>query len=84
MLGMGDQKSEIDFVSSIRKEHRVVMSFAYTPTDFQRSLELLLEGAIDLTPWTISLPLERGQESFERMSSSPGATLKMLLEVRGA
>ena len=31
LLGMMQQRSEIDFVTSIRKEHRVVMSFAYTP-----------------------------------------------------
>src|SRR5208283_5508478 len=31
LLGMGTQRSEINFVPSIRKEHRVVMSFAYTP-----------------------------------------------------
>ena len=34
LLGMGSQRSEMNFVTSIRKEHRVVMSFAYTPVDF--------------------------------------------------
>jgi threonine dehydrogenase-like Zn-dependent dehydrogenase len=81
LLGMGEQKSEIDLVTSIRKEHRVSTSFAYTPVDFQRSLELLTVGDVNLSPWTTSLPLERGQEAFERMSSAPGSTLKMLLEV---
>jgi len=38
LLGMGAQKSEVNFVTSIRKEHRVVMSFAYTPADFRRAL----------------------------------------------
>ena len=36
LLGMGTQRSEVNFVTSIRKEHRVVMSFAYTPTGFQK------------------------------------------------
>ncbi|HSB75137.1 MAG TPA: alcohol dehydrogenase catalytic domain-containing protein, partial [Terriglobales bacterium] len=31
LLGMGAQSSEVNFVASIRREHRVVMSFAYTP-----------------------------------------------------
>jgi threonine dehydrogenase-like Zn-dependent dehydrogenase len=83
LLGMGEQKSEIDFVSSIRKEHRVSMSFAYTPLDFERSLDLLTQGDLDLDAWTVSLPLERGQEAFDRMSSAPGSTLKMLLQVQG-
>ncbi len=81
LLGMGTQRSEVNFVTSIRKEHRVVMSFAYTPVDFRRSLDLLIAGEIDLTPWTVRMPLERGQEALERMSRDPGVSLKMMLEV---
>jgi threonine dehydrogenase-like Zn-dependent dehydrogenase len=80
-LGLAEQRSEIDFITSIRKEHRVFTSFAYTPLDFQRSLELLTQGGVSLAPWTQSLPLESGQEAFDRKSSAPGSTLKMLLEV---
>ena len=81
LLGMGKERSEIDFVTSIRKEHRVAMSFAYTPVDFERSLALLTAGEIDLTPWTVELPLEEGQRAFDTMTQSPGDTLKMLLRV---
>ena len=81
LLGMGSERSKVDFVTSIRKEHRVVMSFAYTPVDFERSLALLKAGEIDLTPWTVELPLEEGQRAFDKMSSAPGDTLKMLLRV---
>jgi 2-desacetyl-2-hydroxyethyl bacteriochlorophyllide A dehydrogenase len=82
LLGMGKERSEIDFVTSIRKEHRVTMSFAYTPVDFERSLALLKAGEIDLTPWTVEMPLEEGQQAFDRMTTSPGGTLKLLLRVR--
>lgn len=81
LLGMGAEKSEIDFVTSIRKEHRVVMSFAYTPGDFERSLSLLIAGEIDLTPWTAEVPLEQGQEAFDRITTNPGDTLKVMLRV---
>jgi threonine dehydrogenase-like Zn-dependent dehydrogenase len=81
LLGMGKERSEIDFVTSIRKEHRVAMSFAYTPVDFERSLKLLADGEIDLTPWTAELPLEEGQKAFDRMTAAPGDTLKMVLRV---
>jgi threonine dehydrogenase-like Zn-dependent dehydrogenase len=81
LLGMGAEKSEIDFVTSIRKEHRVVMSFAYTPVDFERSLSLLIGGEIDLTPWTVEMALEEGQQAFERITTNPGDTLKVLLRV---
>ena len=81
LLGMGTQSSELNFIASIRKEHRVVMSFAYTPVDFRRSLDLLIAGKIDLTPWTVRMPLERGQDALECMSRAPGVSLKMMLEV---
>ncbi len=81
LLGMGHERSEIDFVSSIRKEHRVVMSFAYTPADFERSLQLLTNDEIDIAPWTVEMPLEQGQQAFDRMTTSPGDTLKMMLRV---
>jgi threonine dehydrogenase-like Zn-dependent dehydrogenase len=81
LLGMGEERSEIDFVTSIRKEHRVAMSFAYTPPDFERALKLLVDGEIDLRPWTVELPLEEGQTAFDRMTKAPGDTLKMLLRV---
>jgi 2-desacetyl-2-hydroxyethyl bacteriochlorophyllide A dehydrogenase len=81
LLGMGTQRSELNFVASIRKEHRVVMSFAYTPVDFRRSLDLLIAGEVNLTPWTVRAPLERGQAAMERMSHNPGIALKMIMEV---
>ncbi|MGA3045119.1 MAG: alcohol dehydrogenase catalytic domain-containing protein [Terracidiphilus sp.] len=81
MLGMAKERSEIDFVTSIRKEHRVAMSFAYTPVDFERSLKLLTAGHIDLTPWTVEMPLSDGQKAFDKMTTAPGDTLKMTLRV---
>lgn len=81
LLGMAKERSEIDFVTSIRKEHRVAMSFAYTPVDFERSLALLKAGEIDLSQWTKELPLEEGQRAFDIMTQTPGSTLKMLLRV---
>ncbi len=81
LLGMSQERSEIDFVTSIRKEHRVAMSFAYTPVDFERSLALLTAGEIDISPWTVEMPLEEGQQAFDRMTTAPGDTLKMVLRV---
>lgn len=81
LLGMGSLKSEVDFVTSIRKEHRIRMSFAYTPVDFQTSLDLLTRREIDLTPYTDRAALEEGQRAFEKMARAPGAVLKMMLSI---
>lgn len=83
LLGMSQQHSEVDFVTSIRKEHRVVMSFAYTPVDFERALALLVGGEIDLDRYTVRMELERGQEAFEMITGRPGATLKVMLGLQG-
>jgi 2-desacetyl-2-hydroxyethyl bacteriochlorophyllide A dehydrogenase len=79
LLGLADQRSEIDFATGIRNEIRVLMSFGYTREDFSRSLELLIAGAIDLRPWTVEMALEDGQEAFERMTAARGSTLKTIL-----
>ena len=81
LLGMAKERSAIDFAASVRKEHRVAMSFGYTPVDFERSVALLAAGEIDLTPWTAELPLEEGQKAFDTMTGAPGDTLKMVLRV---
>lgn len=81
LLGMAAQRSELDWVTSIRKEHRAFMSFAYTPADFRRALDLLISARVDLERWTDRLPLDQGQLAFDRITKHPGATLKMLLGV---
>jgi 2-desacetyl-2-hydroxyethyl bacteriochlorophyllide A dehydrogenase len=80
-LGMADAATELDFIASVRREHRFQMSFGYTPVDFGRAVEFVASGAVNLAPWTEALPLERGQEAFERMIARPGSTLKMALKV---
>ncbi len=82
LLGMSSLRSEVDFVTSIRKEHRVIMSFAYTPADFERSVDLLVRGEIDISPFVEQLPLEEGQAAFNKITHSPGAVLKMMLSLK--
>lgn len=81
LLGMGQQSSEIDFVSSIRKEHRILMSFAYTPADFEGALQLLIAGEVQLDAYTVEYPLQEGQKAFERITQRPGTALKVVLAV---
>ena len=79
LLGLAKEQSEINFAKSIRSEHRVVMSFGYTREDFVCSLELLASAAIDVREWIVEMPLEQGQQAFERMVCSRGNTMKMIL-----
>ena len=74
LLGMAKERSEVDFGASIRKEHRVLMSFGYTEADFRRSLELLAANEIDLTAWTAEMPLEDGARGLRADERMPEAT----------
>lgn len=80
-LGLATGVSSVDFAECIRKERRLLTSFAYTPQDFAQALDLLIAGTVDLSAWSETMPLERGQEAFARMSTNPGGVLKMLLRV---
>jgi threonine dehydrogenase-like Zn-dependent dehydrogenase len=81
LLGMASASSKLDFVTSIRKEHRVQMTFAYTPVDFQQALTMLIDGVIDLSPYTVTYPLESGQTAFDVVTTNPKSSLKFLLRI---
>jgi threonine dehydrogenase-like Zn-dependent dehydrogenase len=55
------------------------MSFAYTPADFERALNLLIAGEVQLDAYTAEYSLEEGQQAFEMITQRPGSTLKVVL-----
>jgi threonine dehydrogenase-like Zn-dependent dehydrogenase len=79
LLGLHDQVSPTDYAAVVRNEVALVGSFAYTRRDFAASLEALVKGDLDPSPYARTMPLERGQEAFELLSRTPGRTLKVLL-----
>lgn len=79
-LGLHDNRSEVEFNAVIRSEQRMQGSFAYTPQDFQHSMRLLEMGEISVEPWTNTQPLETGQAAFIHLTTSPGETLKIILQ----
>jgi len=81
LLGMASASSKLDFVTSIRKEHHVQMTFAYTPVDFQQALNMLIDGVIDLTSYTATYLLESGQTAFDVVTTNPKSSLKFLLRI---
>lgn len=79
LLGLAEQSSNLDFVTSIRKEHRLLGSFAYTDRDFATAQRLIEAGDVDLSPWTEVLSLDQGPDAFRMLTTDPGATLKIVL-----
>jgi 2-desacetyl-2-hydroxyethyl bacteriochlorophyllide A dehydrogenase len=81
LLGLHEVESTIDFAAVVRNELRLQGSYAFTAADFARSKALIESGDIDLSPWTEMLPLEDGDAAFKRLTTNPGATMKIVLTV---
>ncbi len=79
LLGLHEAQSAINFATVVRNELRLQGSFAYTAADFARSKQLIEEADVDLSAWTEALPLEAGQAAFDKLTTDPGPTLKILL-----
>ena len=80
LSGLHEESSAMPVAAMIRSEITAVGSFAYTPANFARALELLAAGAIRLDPWIHEATLGEGGEWFERLIEAPGDVSKVLLK----
>ncbi|MCY4146116.1 MAG: alcohol dehydrogenase catalytic domain-containing protein [Chloroflexi bacterium] len=83
LSGLHEETSAMPVANMIRNEVVARGSFAYTPANFARALELLAEGALRLDPWIHEAPLKDGGRWFERLIEAPGAVAKVLLAPGG-
>ena len=79
LLGLHEVQTTLDFTAIVRNEIRLQGSFAYNAADFAEALRLIEANEIDLSAWTEVLPLEQGQAAFDRLTTNPGATMKIAL-----
>ena len=79
LSGLHEESSAMPAADMIRREIVAQGSFAYTPANFARALELLGQGAIRLDPWIHEAPLGEGGLWFERLIEAPGDVSKVLL-----
>jgi threonine dehydrogenase-like Zn-dependent dehydrogenase len=79
LLGLHEVQTSLDFTAIVRNEIRLLGSFAYTPHDFAQAQKLITNGDVDFTPWTETHTLDYGQTAFDRLTTDPGATMKIVL-----
>lgn len=79
MVGLHDEESQIQSNMVIRKEIKLLGSFAYTPLDFEDAFAWLAVGQVQIDPWLLKAPLAEGRECFERLLAEPGPIAKILL-----
>jgi threonine dehydrogenase-like Zn-dependent dehydrogenase len=80
-VGLGSLSGSLEYISVIAKEVTITGSYAWTDRDFERSLGLLSEGALEPTGWITTVPLEKGQRAFEEAVRGEGP-FKVALDTR--
>lgn len=79
LLGLAEQKTEIDFIDLVRREIQLQTSFGYNMNDFAKAVSLVANDKVNITPWTETKMIEEGQIAFEKMINNPGPIIKMIL-----
>lgn len=79
LLGLHEVYSSIDFTAVARNELKLQGTFAFTAQDFAQSKKLIESGDVDLSAWTEVRPLEEGQAAFDKLTTDPGPTMKIVL-----
>lgn len=79
LSGLHEEVSEMPAADIIRREIRVLGSFAYSPENFAQAIALLAAKKIRLDPWIVEAPLADGGKWFDRLIDAPGNVAKVLL-----
>ena len=79
LLGLDEGPTSFDFYDLVRREVRLQTSFAYTEFDYAAALDFVIRGGTHFDPWTEVMPLEQGQEAFEKLISNRGDIIKVAL-----
>ncbi len=79
LSGLHEETSAIPAADIIRREIVARGSFAYSPANFARAVELLAQGAVGLSPWTIQAPLAEGGAWFDRLVEGTGVAKVLLV-----
>ena len=63
----------------INREIAIHGVYGYAPADFQKALDLVTAGRVDVTSWVKEFPLEDGQRILDQLTTSPGDLVKASL-----
>jgi threonine dehydrogenase-like Zn-dependent dehydrogenase len=79
LSGLHEETSAVPAADIIRREITVKGSFAYSPANFARAVELLAQGAVRLDRWTVKAPLAEGGLWFDRLVEGTGVAKVLLV-----
>jgi threonine dehydrogenase-like Zn-dependent dehydrogenase len=79
LSGLHEETSAMPAADIIRREIVARGSFAYSPANFARAVELLAQGSVHLEPWTVQAPLSEGGAWFDRLVEGTGVAKVLLV-----
>jgi threonine dehydrogenase-like Zn-dependent dehydrogenase len=79
MLGLAGDTAPVDFHPLVREGLTIRGSYAYTPEDYDRALELALAGEAGLGELEPVLPLSAGPDAFAELARGPSERLKVFI-----
>ena len=78
-VGLSDPATEMDVVDIINRELEIHGIYGYAPADYERALEVVAAGRIDVTSWVREFPLEDGPRVMDQLTTAPGDLVKASL-----
>ena len=81
LVGVSLESITIPSAVAVTKEVKIQSAIAYTPREFDTCIKLIADKKINVTKYIDDLvPLERVQESFERLTSGKDAAVKIVIK----
>lgn len=78
-LGLADVDTSLNIQAAIRSEVALFGSYAYTPSELERAVQLTAQLAQRDQAWVDRRSLADGADSFRELVERPGSTAKILL-----
>jgi threonine dehydrogenase-like Zn-dependent dehydrogenase len=78
-IGLADEDTPVAYRELVRRGLTLRGSYAYSPGDYDRALELLLAGEVRLGALEEVLPLDAGPAVFAELAAGPSERVKVFL-----
>jgi threonine dehydrogenase-like Zn-dependent dehydrogenase len=79
LIGLGEGETTLNFLPVVSKEMHVRGSYCYNDDEFQRALELIASGQIQVGSMVYVAPLSEGVTYFRHLLEEPAGLTKVLL-----
>ena len=81
LVGLGRGETVLDFLPVVNKELSIKGSYCYTDGDFQRALDLVAHGTIEVESMIDNAPLREGAHYFEQLLAPGTPFTKVVLAI---